>query len=145
MSNLGKNDRPSQFHQPLRTIATSNTIQNLFLREKAKMNSPMSNLALNLSELSTGRGTPRRKLSLSSIETPPTCASANQEQASSSESDSHWWTGREGILLPLFLPVGGIHSYLLTQSVYTCVILQQILLNRFAKTVKPEIPVEAFT
>lgn len=53
MSNLRNNDRPPPFQQPLRTIATSNTIQNLFLREKSKMNSPMSNLAMNLSELST--------------------------------------------------------------------------------------------
>lgn len=53
MSNLRNNDRPPPFQQPLRTIATSNTIQNLFFREKSKMNSPMSNLAMNLSELST--------------------------------------------------------------------------------------------
>lgn len=36
------------------------------------LNSPMTNLAMNLSELSTGRGTPKRRLSLSSIDTPPT-------------------------------------------------------------------------
>lgn len=55
MSNIRNNGRPSPLQQPLRTIATSNTIQNLLLREKSKMNSPMSNLAMNLSELSTGR------------------------------------------------------------------------------------------
>lgn len=53
MSNPRNHERPPQFQQPLRTIATSNTIQNLFLRQKSKMNSPMSNLAMNLSELTT--------------------------------------------------------------------------------------------
>lgn len=44
---------------PLRTIATSNTIQNLSVSPNRKgcirVNSPMTNLSLNLSELSTGR------------------------------------------------------------------------------------------
>jgi hypothetical protein len=55
MSNLRNNGRPTPPQQPLRTIATSNTIRNLLLREKSKMSSPMSNLTMNLSELSTGR------------------------------------------------------------------------------------------
>ncbi|XP_056006847.1 M-phase inducer phosphatase-like [Ostrea edulis] len=122
MSNIRNNGRPSPLQQPLRTIATSNTIQNLLLREKSKMNSPMSNLAMNLSELSTGRGTPKRKLSLSSIDTPPACTSVTQEQGNSSESGCF------------------VDSPTLLDSPTL-----EMSLHRFAKAVKPEIPVEAFT
>jgi len=51
------------------------------------MSSPMSNLAFNLSVLSTGKSTPRRRLSLSSIDTPPTdCDIQNSENVFSAES-----------------------------------------------------------
>ncbi|XP_045190090.2 M-phase inducer phosphatase 1-like [Mercenaria mercenaria] len=80
-------------HQPLsslalRTLATSNTIQNLSsgTNKLGRVNSPMTNLTLNLSELSTGRVTPRRKLSLSSLDTPNTSSNPTPERSISTES-----------------------------------------------------------
>ncbi|XP_052249005.1 M-phase inducer phosphatase 1-like isoform X2 [Dreissena polymorpha] len=63
------------FHKmlPLQTIATSNTMHNLMSPKMTgfkRVNSPMTNLTQNLRELTTEGETPRRKLSLSNIETP---------------------------------------------------------------------------
>ncbi|KAH3708117.1 hypothetical protein DPMN_067556, partial [Dreissena polymorpha] len=58
---------------PLQTIATSNTMHNLMSPKMTgfkRVNSPMTNLTQNLRELTTEGETPRRKLSLSNIETP---------------------------------------------------------------------------
>lgn len=67
-------ERPLHIASALRTIATSNTItrnQSPTSLSCGGINSPMTNLAHNLSELSTGRGvTPRRKLSLYGLDTP---------------------------------------------------------------------------
>lgn len=85
------------------------------------MNSPVTNLAQNLSELHTGRGgTPRRKLSLSSIDTPPT--QCPPDRLDSSES---------GCFVDSPTP---LDSPTIEMS-----------LQRFASSVKPEIPTEAFT
>lgn len=72
----------------LRTITTSNTIQNYALETNRcrRVNSPMTNLALDLKELSTGRVTPRRKLSLNNVDTPATYSSAAPERTLSMES-----------------------------------------------------------
>ncbi|KAL8578486.1 hypothetical protein ACOMHN_028758 [Nucella lapillus] len=53
------------------------------------MNSPVTSLAMNMSELSTRRGTPKRRLSLSSVDTPPYDDShASLERAVSSASST---------------------------------------------------------
>ena len=54
-SKSSKCDKLPLLQIPLRTLATTNTIHNLIHSEGGKMNSPMSSLAMNLSELSTGR------------------------------------------------------------------------------------------
>ncbi|OWF50794.1 M-phase inducer phosphatase 1-like isoform X1 [Mizuhopecten yessoensis] len=116
--------RPS-LHLPLRTLATSNTLSPAFGFGNFgpfKMNSPMSNLAINLSELSTGRGTPRRKLSLSSTDTPSSSCHPTPERMSSTES---------GCFVDSPTP---LDSPTLEMS-----------MHRFAKNIKPDIPPEAFT
>ncbi|XP_060072530.1 M-phase inducer phosphatase 1-like isoform X2 [Ylistrum balloti] len=120
-----EHDRPPPLHLPLRTLATSNTLSPAFgfgNLGPVKMNSPMSNLAINLSELSTGRGTPRRKLSLSSTDTPSSSSHPTPERMSSTES---------GCFVDSPTP---LDSPTLEMS-----------MHRFAKNVKPDIPPEAFT
>ncbi|XP_033755943.1 M-phase inducer phosphatase 1-like isoform X1 [Pecten maximus] len=117
--------RPPPLHLPLRTLATSNTLSPAFgfgNLGTIKMNSPMSNLAINLSELSTGRGTPRRKLSLSSTDTPSSSCHPTPERMSSTES---------GCFVDSPTP---LDSPTLEMS-----------MHRFAKNIKPDIPPEAFT
>ncbi|KAJ8317073.1 hypothetical protein KUTeg_004977 [Tegillarca granosa] len=117
--------RPAPLHLPLRTLATSNTILSPSnIHDFRKMNSPMTNLTLNLSELSTGRGTPRRKLSLSSLDTPTTSVHPTPERSISSESSE------SGCFMDSPTP---LDSPTLEMS-----------MQRFAK-VKPEIPIEAFS
>ncbi|KAL3864536.1 hypothetical protein ACJMK2_006210 [Sinanodonta woodiana] len=72
----------------LRTLATNNTLTLSPSRtcQTDSVNSPMSNLVLNLSGLSTGRGTPRRKLSLSGVDTPNTSGNPTPDHSDSTES-----------------------------------------------------------
>ncbi|XP_059159143.1 M-phase inducer phosphatase 1-B-like [Physella acuta] len=68
--------RSKSFNLPLKNITALHSNTMSYTGESGfsnLTNSPMSSLAFNLSELSTGRTTPRlrRKLSLSSVDTPP--------------------------------------------------------------------------
>lgn len=75
--------------QALQTLATSNTLR-LTITPRAHgcdaVNSPVTNLTLNLSELSTGRETPRRKLSLSNLDTPDPVQPPSTERSTSTDS-----------------------------------------------------------
>ncbi|KAL5016788.1 hypothetical protein ScPMuIL_006377 [Solemya velum] len=126
MSFDGSGMKP-KLHLPLRTIATYNslTLSPTNSLKNGCLNSPVANLTLNLSELSTGRGTPRRKLSLSSLDTPTGSQSSchpTPERMSSVES---------GVFVDSPTP---LDSPTLEMS-----------MHRFASTVKPEIPLEAFS
>ncbi|XP_012937345.1 M-phase inducer phosphatase isoform X2 [Aplysia californica] len=84
-------NRSKKFNLPLRNIASILNSRKMSDSSDSGFsnltNSPMSNLAFNLSELSTGRSTPRRRLSLSSIDTPPNdCDKQNSENVLSAES-----------------------------------------------------------
>lgn len=109
----------------LRTLATSNSLisspKSDFCRA---VNSPVTNLTLNLSELSTGRETPRRKLSLSSLDTPQSGQKPTPERSTSTDS---------GCMVDSPSPVDSPTLDLLEMS------FQKI------SALKPEIPPEAFT
>ncbi|XP_070211555.1 M-phase inducer phosphatase-like isoform X2 [Littorina saxatilis] len=85
------------------------------------LNSPMTNLAMNLSELSTRRGTPKRRLSLSSIDTPPSddCRSSF-DKASTSSTES-------GVFVD------------------SPTLLDSPTLESYAQRYRPNFPLEAFT
>ncbi|KAK6174590.1 hypothetical protein SNE40_017834 [Patella caerulea] len=71
------------------SLALKNISNNISFGESpatCTVNSPMTNLAFNLSGLSTGRGTPKRRLSLSSIIDTPTSEKPTPERMSSTES-----------------------------------------------------------
>ncbi|KAL4231733.1 M-phase inducer phosphatase 1 [Mactra antiquata] len=76
----------------LKTLATSNTMPNVAACSSfdrcEQVYSPVTNLTLDLSELSTGRGTPRRKLSLSCTDTPTTGHPVTERSISSESSES---------------------------------------------------------
>ncbi|XP_071090406.1 M-phase inducer phosphatase-like [Haliotis cracherodii] len=118
---LVKSERISRPFLPLRTLATTNTMN---IGKETTVSSPMSTLAMNLSELSTGRGTPKRRLSLSSIDTPTGSTKVTPERMSSTESGC------------FFDSPSPIDSPTLEMS-----------LNRFGSLLKtnPDIPPEAYT
>ncbi|CAG5120266.1 unnamed protein product, partial [Candidula unifasciata] len=84
--------RSRRLHLPLKNITASFNSTMSCSSDSGKStlaNSPMTSLAFNLSELSTGRSSPklRRKLSLSSVDTPPNdCIQSDQEFILSAES-----------------------------------------------------------
>lgn len=120
-SNITKK-RNSHLRLPLKNLSNISFF-NALNTAPTKMNSPVTNLTQNLSELCTGSGgTPRRKLSLSSIDTPPTQCKPKIDSLDSSES---------GCFVDSPTP---LDSPTLEMS-----------LQRFASSVKPEIPTEAFT
>lgn len=120
-SNISK--KPPKLRIPLKNLGNNISFFNKLSTAPIKMNSPVTNLAQNLSELNTGRGgTPRRKLSLSSIDTPPTQCNPEVDRIDSSES---------GCFVDSPTP---LDSPTLEMS-----------LQRFASSHKPEIPAEAFT
>ncbi|XP_076438789.1 uncharacterized protein LOC143277770 [Babylonia areolata] len=89
----------------------------------AGLNSPMTNLAMNMSELSTRRGTPKRRLSLSSVDTPPSDdCHASLERAFSSASSTE-----SGVFVD------------------SPTLIDSPTLESIAQRYKPDIPIEAFT
>ncbi|RUS73961.1 hypothetical protein EGW08_018276 [Elysia chlorotica] len=88
--------------------------------------SPMSNLAFNLSELSTGRRTPglRRKLSLSSADTPPNDFIFKSENEHFQSAESGCFSG---------------------SSLDDSPTLESLTLQRFTAERYPDVPLEAFS
>ncbi|XP_076102452.1 M-phase inducer phosphatase 1-like isoform X1 [Mytilus galloprovincialis] len=123
MSKSSISKKPPRLRLPLKNLSNNLSFLNALNIAPSKMNSPVTSLAMNLSELHTGRGgTPRRKLSLSSIDTPPTQCQPTPDRLDSSES---------GCFMDSPTP---LDSPTLEMS-----------LQRFASSIKPEIPAEAFT
>ncbi|KAK3759224.1 hypothetical protein RRG08_054943 [Elysia crispata] len=88
--------------------------------------SPMSNLAFNLSELSTGRSTPtlRRKLSLSSLDTPPNSFNGKSENEPFQSAESGCFSG---------------------SSLDDSPTLESLSLQRYTAERYPDVPLEAFS
>ncbi|GFR91231.1 M-phase inducer phosphatase [Elysia marginata] len=88
--------------------------------------SPMSNLAFNLSELSTGRSTPRlrRKLSLSSMDTPPNEIYGKSENELFQSAESGCFSG---------------------SSLDDSPTLESLTLQRYTAEHYPDVPLEAFS
>ncbi|KAH9513256.1 hypothetical protein Btru_034491 [Bulinus truncatus] len=84
--------KSKSFNLPLKNITASlNSSTMSYTNESgfsSLTNSPISNLVFNLSELSTGKSTPRlrRKLSLSSVDTPPSDGKVSSDCLPSAES-----------------------------------------------------------
>ncbi|KAK7010725.1 M-phase inducer phosphatase-like isoform X1 [Biomphalaria glabrata] len=115
--------KSKSFNLPLKNITTSlNSSTMSYTNESgfsSLTNSPMSNLAFNLSELSTGKATPRlrRKLSLNCVDTPP-----SDVKASSAESGSFPDS-----------PLGDSPT------------LESLSIRRYTSTYHPDIPLEAIS
>uniref|UniRef100_A0A0B6ZIW9 M-phase inducer phosphatase n=1 Tax=Arion vulgaris TaxID=1028688 RepID=A0A0B6ZIW9_9EUPU len=89
--------QPKNVRLPLKNIMGSFNTSSMDDGDKSYFSgltsSPMSNLAFNLSELSTGRCTPRRKLSLTIVDTPPNNdGGSDSEHSQSVESDCMLWS-----------------------------------------------------
>ncbi|BFZ01290.1 hypothetical protein BsWGS_04329 [Bradybaena similaris] len=84
------------FHLPLKNItATFNTSKMGYTDHTGVTNSPMSNLAFNLSELSTGRNPSRRKLSLTMVDASSSHGTRSESESSLSECDDILWSPTE--------------------------------------------------